>query len=76
MTEWFVALRADWSRAMFDKSTSHGNDGDAIQLSLVFLFLTLPDFQGNSTEIDVETVYIVVNNKSTTIFHALYSYRL
>ena len=58
---------------MFDKTTGHGNDGGAI-CSLSLLFFACAIFQETLTEMDVKNVN--VKNKSTAIFHDLYSYRL
>ena len=40
----------------------------------VFLFLSRAIFRETSTEMDVKTLNVIVKNKSTTIFHGLYSY--
>ena len=45
-------------------------------VQFVFLFLLRAIFWETSTEMDVKTAYLIVKNKSTTIFHRLYSYWL
>ena len=57
---------------MFENSTDHGNDVMVAQF--VFLFLSRAIFRETSTEMDVKTFNVIVKNKSTTIFHGLYSY--
>ena len=59
---------------MFDKSTDHRNNMMVAQF--VFLFLTRQTTcQKNSTEMDVKTSAVIVKNKSTKMFHGLYSYQ-
>ena len=59
-------------RELFENSTDHGNDVMVAQF--VFLFLSRAMFREISTEMDVKTFKVIVKNKSTTIFHGLYSY--
>ena len=46
-------MHAYWSRAMFDKSTGHGNNVMVAQF--VFLFLERMIFQETYTEMDIKT---------------------
>ena len=57
---------------MFEDSTDRGND--VMVARFVFLFLSRAIFRETSTEMDVKTFDVIVKNKSTTIFHGLYSY--
>ena len=65
--------RAGWLRALFDKRTDHGND---VMVAQFFCSLSRArDFQGNFNINVIKTVNVVVKNKSTTIFHGLFSDR-
>ena len=46
-------MHAYWLRAMFDKSTGHGNNVMVVQF--VFLFLERMIFQETYTEMDIKT---------------------
>ena len=66
-----IFLHIDWSRAVIDENTCTANGNDKMAAQYVFLFGTYTIFQGTWMEMDVNGV---VRNKSTTIFHGLYSY--
>ena len=56
-------MRADWSRAKVYESIDHGNDVTCHAVPVV-LFLAFG-----------KKINIIVQNKSTIIFHGLHSYR-
>ena len=54
-------------------SIRDGNDMMVVQF--VVLFLARAIFRETSTDMDVKTVNVIVKNKSTKVFHGLFSYR-
>ena len=63
---------ADWSRAIVDNSTDHGNEVMVAQF--VFSF-PQAIFREKSTEMDEKNCQCYCKNKWTTTFHDLYSIR-
>ena len=63
----------DWSRAIVDNSTDHGNEVMVAQI----VFLSFPEaiFPEKSTETDDKNCQCYCKKQWTTIFHGLYSYR-